>query len=90
MASDRAVWKCTQCSCSTGSSWRDPVTVERWKAGGKCGDGDLERVSVQQVCLELQRSLWDLRAQHRQAVNLPSWGCAPRAEGWGRDSLALS
>lgn len=42
---------------------------------------------MQQV-VELQRSLWNLRAEHREAVYLPS--CAPSAEGWGRDSLALS
>lgn len=56
---------------------------------GSGGHGDVEHVSVQQV-VELQRSLWNLRAEHKRAVYLPSWGCAPSAEGWGRDSLALS
>lgn len=56
---------------------------------GSGGHGDVEHASVQRV-VELQRSLWNLRAEHRRAVYLPSWGCAPRAEGWGRDSLALS
>lgn len=56
---------------------------------GGGGHGDVEHASVQRV-VELQRSLWNLRAEHRRAVYLPSWGCAPRAEGWGRDSLALS
>lgn len=32
VASDRAVWKCP---CCTGGSWRDPVTAEGWKDGGK-------------------------------------------------------
>lgn len=54
------------------------------------GDGDMEHVSGH----ELWRShggTCEISQQRTEGLSyLLSWGCAPSAEGWGRDSLSLS